>query len=362
MRVTFVLKKILEAHNGCRRGAIKHICNNTKLERHYVSDLLNNRVKAISTEVLYEICKYLHTYHGIDRQQLPGCLFEFEAAGFWSLLADCDVEVCFGVRAMKERTEPRWVNAYDSYLQGVLLRELFSMGHDKLSDLKQHLVRSVSPEIGIEETKQETKELHDEFHAGSGNRALVCLGSVKSNPVSERVIAGLFECQPFETKEVYSPRERRCPIFFEYRRNDPQAKSCHGGLHLTSRRKKSRPGIYYETADGKWEYLPVSDREDAAMVLYAYRPNQGVTEMIMAGFSGRSTGCIALGFPRLADELWPPHYARDDLKLGVFLLRFAFDKESPQRPRGPRTLVEPSSHEVIPLDKEVLQRRLNPTV
>ncbi|MEA1950465.1 MAG: hypothetical protein U9N87_03720, partial [Planctomycetota bacterium] len=120
------------------------------------------------------------------------------------------------------------------------------------------------------------------------------------------------------------------------------------------------PAIHIETAGGKWEYLPTTKSEDAALVLYANHPTKGVTEMILAGFSGRSTGCIALEFPRLANELWAGRYEQDDLKLGVFLLRFKFDRNAPQCPSGSRTIIEHSNCEVIALDKEVIRRRLKP--
>ena len=70
------------------------------------------------------------------------------------------------------------------------------------------------------------------------DRALVCLGSVKSNPVVELVLAELFHCEPFVSQdEVNDPRERNCPIFMRLRDNDPHPASCSVGrvMHRSRR-------------------------------------------------------------------------------------------------------------------------------
>jgi hypothetical protein len=368
------LKRILSERLGTSgRGVIKEICDFTGLERHTVSNLWHNKTKYVSLDTLGQICKYLIESHSVPPSQLPGLLFRFEATGFWQMLVQGHVEICLGVRSEPSRPEPRWMNAYDSYLHGVLLNELFAAGHEHTHDLSQLLVRSFTRQRGGSpalaqaqrrsrtQTQKEASQIYERFRRRRGSRALVCLGSVKSNPVSELIAANAFPkgARPFEPEDrVSNPRQRNCPIYIEYRENDPHPPSCHAGLRQARSRRGSRPGVHFETENGTWEYCPVSAQQDAALVLYVYRADLGTLEMVLAGFSGRATGCMALELRELTDQLWPPNYVHNELNVGVFVLRFEFADAAATAPDEQHTLVKPSCTEVIPLATDVLKRRL----
>ena len=91
------------------------------------------------------------------------------------------------------------------------------------------------------------------FSEAAGDKALVCLGSNKSNPVVEALVAASFGSEPFISQDtIATATKRSCPIFLRYRDNDPQFPSCFGGTRLAKNQASNKPGIYYEKADGGW--------------------------------------------------------------------------------------------------------------
>jgi hypothetical protein len=356
-QVTFRLKKILDDYSEQGHGTIQKMVEATGLERHLVSNLIQGKVRSISWETLALVCQYLHDKHNLDVAELPGSLFGFEAAEFWSMLAKCNVAVTLGVRSV-DRIEPRWVNAYDAYLLGALIKGLFQLGHEEASELGQHLVRSYSTREDLPLVLDESQRVYDMFSGGIGDRAILSLGSVKSNPISERIVAEVFGVRAFESQDgVRSPKHRSCPFYLQFRRRDPQPPSCHGGLKLGSG-KAHLPGVHYETKAGHWEYCPATKTEDAAVVLYSYQPHEGTMQLMLAGFSGRATGAIALQLQRLSLDLWPPNYERQHVKLGAFIIRYEFDEDGKSEDRTNPILIEPKHTTLIRLDEEVLKRRL----
>jgi DNA-binding Xre family transcriptional regulator len=358
-QVTFRLKRVLDEHHAKGHGTITKLVQGTGLERHLVSNLIQGRVHSISWDTLGRICQYLHQECGVLASDLPRLLFGFEASEFWAMIAESKVVIALGVRSL-ERVEPRWVNAYDAYLLGVLLRQLFGLGHEQLSELEQYLVRSGSSEKDLQRTMKDSLEIYQAFCEMSGDRALVCVGSVKSNPVSERVIADVFRTAPFVSQDgVRSAKHRSCPLFVQFRHRDPRSPSCHGGMKLSRTRKQYQPGIHFETKAGGWDYCPSTETEDAALVVYSYRPYEGTMEIVLGGFSGRATGALALELGNLEREVWPPNYVENNLKVGAFIIRFRFNGPEEEEPGAKPILVKPSETEVIRLDTEVLARRLS---
>ncbi len=57
--------------------------------------------------------------------------------------------------------------------------------------MKQTLVWSPG-HIAAEEVRARAHRVHEEFTSSAGDKAMICLGSVKSNPVVEMVIADSF--------------------------------------------------------------------------------------------------------------------------------------------------------------------------
>jgi hypothetical protein len=327
-----------------------------------VSNLIQGRVRSISWDTLARICHYLHNEYAVPVSDLPGLLFGFEAAGFWSMIAESRVTICLGVRRW-DRVEPRWVNAYDAYLLGVVLRQLFALGHEQFSDLEQYLVPSIPTDTAgpaFRRTLDASKDVYQRFCGMTGERGLISVGSVKSNPVSERIIASIFRTDPFVSQgKVRSVQHRRCPFFLHFREEDPKPPSCHAGMHLTRTRSQGQPGIHFETKSGRWECCPTTDRDDAALVVYSYRPHAGPMELVLAGFSGRATGAVALELGSFQGEIWPHNYEMGDLRVGVFIIRFRFNEPAKEEHGFKPILVKPNEWEVIPVDSSVLERRLS---
>jgi len=224
MRYAFRLAELL-GHSPDRRkrpGTIKSIVEHTGLDRHQVASLLKNEAKYIPLEALSRLCDYLIDHGHATADQLPGALFSVQAENFWELLARrSDVEICVGVRQGDGDKTPEnaWIVASDSVLIGELLNGVSTLGgaakHVKKSTvvgepgfgsaevptpdrLQQTLVWSPGI-VAFADARQRAEEVFSGFAEAQGDRALVCIGSVKSNPVVEMVFADAFGCSPFVT-------------------------------------------------------------------------------------------------------------------------------------------------------------------
>ncbi len=374
MRYSFRLAELLGHVPDPRKrpGTIKAIVEYTGLDRHQVSALLKNEVKYIPLQALSRLCDYLIEHGHVAPDQLPGALFAVEAEDFWELLARRKrLELCVGVRREEKGAESAWVVAADSVLLGELLNGVSTLGgtaKQRFSGdgtpkphpeyLKQSLVWS--PGQGDDqEIKLRAQNVFDEFHASAGDKALVCLGSVKSNSVVELVLANAFGCEPYQSQDnVASAQERRCPIYLRYRGNDPTIESCSGGVQLAANHPSDTPGIYYETKSGEWQVCPWDEPEqDAAFVFYVHRESQGCLEMCLAGFSGRSTRLLAKTLATRAQDFWPPIYKSHGLQVGAFIVQYTLSQQHDRRRDMLRTDLSATT-KVIPIDEEVLARRI----
>ena len=120
-------------------------------------------------------------------------------------------------RATKSWPEGAWVVASDSVLLGELLNGVSTLGgtakhQDKLQSpeasrpdspqpehLKQSLVWSPG-QVSPREVIARAREVYEQFCGPGSDKALICLGSMKSNPVAELILANAFGCEPFESK------------------------------------------------------------------------------------------------------------------------------------------------------------------
>jgi len=418
MRLSF---RLAELHNYTpdpkkRPGVIKTICDYTGLDRHQVAALLRNEVKHIPLDALSRLCDYLVEKGLAPADKLPGALFAVEAEHFWELLARRRrLELCVGVRRGDAVNWPdgAWVVAADSVLMGELLSGVSNLGGSALlrgaayppmaaSDvaaevlaasspaltatpaspltgavptistsvrsevlqpklLKQSLVWSPVSGKQVDEGER-SRQIYNDFIDSPGDKALVCLGTTKSNPVSEYVLSSAFNLTPFESQdEVAEPGHRGCPIYVRYRATDPHPKSSWGGLSLSRWEATEVPGIYYEQANGKWRCLPCDTKgHDAAFVFYAYRESQGWLEMALGGFSGLATRLLARTLMTRAEEFWPAEDVGAGLRIGAFVVRYTFAPGEEQMLDLLRTDLVANT-EITKLDPAVLLRRLNPS-
>jgi len=363
-----------------RPGTIKAIVEYTGLDRHQVAALLKNEVKYIPLKALSRLCDYLIEHGHTTADQLPGALFAVEPENFWEMLARRRrLVVCMGVRRdiENQNLDTAYVVASDSVLAGEILNGVTTLGGtaklNKLNEdpeapqktgaftqpehLKQMLVWSPG-QTSEANLKSQSAQSYREFSDSSGDKALVCLGSTKSNPVVEIVMANSFGCEPFVTQdEIATPSERSCPFFFRYRDSDPHPESCVGGLKLAKDSKDLPPGIYYENAEGKWVQANAGKRsQHVALVYYIYRESQGRLEMALGGFSGRATRLLARALATRAEDFWPPTYVGQGIAVGAYLIEFNVGNEK-ENDILRTDLV--ATTKVIPICESALERRLS---
>jgi hypothetical protein len=383
MRYSFRLAELLGHVPDPRKrpGTIKAIVEYTGLDRHQVAALLKNEVKYIPMQALSRLCDYLIEYGYVSGDQLPGALFAVEPEHFWELLARRRrLEICLGVRRGEEDEWPAgaWVVASDSVLLGELLNGVSTLGgtakhlrREKGSEysvggliphpehLKQSLVWSPG-QVPLEEVITRARGVYDDFCSPGSDQALICVGSMKSNPVSELILAEAFGCEPFVSVDtIEHPHQRACPFFLRYRVEDPHPPSCAGGVRLSQHDTSAAPGIYYENKDQSWEYCGWDKPEhDTAFVFYIHRESQGRLEMVLGGFSGRATRLLAKTLATGAEGFWPPIYSHHGIQVGAFIVKYTFSEEEVPQPDMLQTDLMAATT-IIPLDHEVIARRLD---
>lgn len=350
MQYSFRLAELLGHVPDPRRrpGTIKAIVEYTGLDRHQVAALLKNEVKYIPLKALSRLCDYLIEHGHCNADQLPGALFAVEPENFWEMLARRRrLIMCVGVRKDVEDDSPdvSYVVASDSVLMGELLNGVTTLGgtaqlkRESASGddsnrvphpehIKQMLVWSPG-QIENSNMISQAEQKYREFSDASGDKALVCLGSTKSNPLCEIVMATSFGCDPFVSQDnVDEPGQRSCPVFFRYRDTDPRHASCAGGLSLAKGQNKLEPGIYYENAEGKWVSAGSNKKGyHVGMVFYVHRESQGRLEMALGGFSGRATRLLASALATRAEDFWEPTYVGQGMAVGIFLIEFNVGNE-----------------------------------
>jgi len=389
MRYSFRLAELLGHSPDPRRrpGTIKAIVEHTGLDRHQVAALLKNEVKYIPLMALSRLCDYLIENGYCSADSLPGALFSVEPENFWELLARRRrLELCVGVRRPDNRDslDGAWVVASDSMLLGELLNGVSTLGGTSKhwgvggsltrdarttgevphpEHLRQTLVWSPGQDTFAEVTAQ-ANEVYEEFSEASGDRALVCLGSTKSNPAVEVILSRVFGCEAFKTQdEVGDPKTRSCPFFLRYRNDDPHPPSCMAGLKLSANSNNIKPGIYFETESGKWDVCDWDlETRDAAFVFYIHREPQGRLEMALGGFSGRSTRLLAKFLATRAEELWPPVFSGEGLSIGAYIVQFQIAQQEQPKERDVIRTELAATSKVIPLAASVIQKRIEAIV
>ena len=376
MRYEFRLAELL-GHTPDRKkrpGTIKNIVEYTGLDRHQVASLLKNEAKYIPLEALSRLCDYLVEHGYASADQLPGALFAVKPEHFWELLARRRrLEICVGVRRPEQTDTPdtAWVVASDAVLLGEMLSGVTTLGGtDKLarsmqqprSDLPTHpelLKQTLVWSPGVvpqNEAIERATSIYEDYKAATGDRALICLGSVKSNPVVELVFAETFGATPFESQDnIGRASERPCPFFLRYRDHDPHPSCASAGMQLSKHDKAELAGIYYEQADGTWAY---AGGQDTALVFYIYRESLGRLEMVLSGFSGRATRLLARTLSNRGEDFWPPVLQTDYLQVGAYIVQYK-PSEEPEAPFDILRTDLVSAPTITPLPVEALRRRLS---
>jgi hypothetical protein len=249
--------------------------------------------------------------------------------------------------------------------------------------------------------KHDAERVYQALHAPAGGdsaaadgeaigHVALLLGTLKSNPACELATARTFGAVPWATHGrstrssagtadlVATAAERAVPFFIRYRDSsnstmvDPLIPSCYAGDRLCRDKVKcgknsTVPGIYYETEGGVWECAPWTDDRDAALVLYDYDRINGDVEVTLGGFSSRATLLLADHLEQIADALIPepldgqnskaPGWVTNQRAVGAFVIEFRIDTAATAE-RGDRMPTAAKAPDIIPLDANVLGRRL----
>lgn len=376
---------------------VRKLAEHMELSKYQLELLVKNKWKALKQETLSRICDYLVTEGLVNPADLPHVLFGRAPSAFWQMLCERErIITCMGYR--QDEFRDRVVIAADAQLQANVLycmtqasareeeksrtkktppREEETPRGGRLSATGTRSAQRMPPIIDPwlvrtwerkERSKDaevivETNDFYERFTRKEGDRALVCFGSIKSNPVIERVIASSFMgAVPFQSQDdLSSEHGRSCPFLFAYREFDPKPTSVCGGLQLSGDKGLCAPGIHYATLVGEnedWLHLPWTEPEhDAALVFYRFIRSQGRFELVLGGFSGRGTKFLAKLIRDRQEMLdfWPPTVSTGDVDLGTFVVRF---QEKPSTSGEPQMVPEFNDYQVIPLKADVLLRRM----
>ena len=381
MRYSFRLAELLGHVPDPRKrpGTIKSIVEYTGLDRHQVAALLKNEVKYIPLKALSRLCDFLIEHGHCSADKLPGALFSIEPENFWELLARRNrLQLSLGVRRELDQDNPDvcYVVASDSVLLGEILNGVTTLGgtahyresgqmgdtNSTLVPRPEHVKQSLvwSPgQAAQEEVLERANSVYEEFSESSSDKALVCIGSTKSNPVVELILASAFGCEPYQTQDTVNKAiDRKVPFFIRYRDQDPQPPSCVGGTQLSQTEKAEKPGIYYEDAKGKWVHVSwEGPGQDAAFVFYIHRESHGRLEMTMGGFSGRGTRLLASTLARRGEDFWPPVYEGQGIQVGAYIIQYSVSKDQHQAKDILRTELTGDMN-VIPISGEAIDRRM----
>lgn len=379
MRYAFRLAELL-GHTPDRRkrpGTIKSIVEHTGLDRHQVASLLKNEAKYIPLEALSRLCDYLIDHGYATAEQLPGALFAVNAENFWEMLARRgDIEIVVGVRQSESNQAPEgaMVVASDSVLVGELLNGVSTLGgaakHHGVGEaengtpdlvpmpnrIQQTLVWSPG-QVTLDDARQRAAEVFEGFVEAQGDRGLVGIGSVKSNPTVELVFSDAFGCTPFVTEDdIDDVSARSCPFFLRYRDNDPKPEGASAGMRLSKNEDAPEPGFYYEKDDGTWAYAGGKNK-DTALVFYLFREALGRLDMVLSGFSGRATRLLAKTLAIRGEEFWPPVYHEGGLQVGAYLVQYENTEGKPSRDD---LLYNPGgAAKIMPLSSQAISRRIS---
>ncbi|MCC9641825.1 helix-turn-helix transcriptional regulator [Rhodopirellula sp. JC740] len=377
MRYAFRLAELL-GHTPDRRkrpGTIKAIVEHTGLDRHQVASLLKNEAKYIPLDALSRLCDYLIDQGHATADQLPGALFAVNAENFWEQLARrSDIEIVVGVRQAEGSDSPEnaMVVASDSVLVGELLNGISTLGgvakhigegsesssaaSVPMPDrIQQSLVWSPG-QVTLEDARARATEVFEGFTDAQGDRGIVCIGSVKSNPAVELLFSDAFGCTPFVTEDdVDDVSARSCPFFLRYRDNDPKPGAASAGMRLSKNLDAPEPGFYYEKDDGTWEYAG-GQGKDTALVFYLFYEALGRLDMVLSGFSGRATRLLAKTLAIRGEEFWPPVYHESGVQVGAFLVQYDDAESKPSR--DDLLYNTGGAAKIMPLSREAIARRM----
>jgi hypothetical protein len=367
MELFLRLGEILQINETNSHGKITEIARRTGLKRGQVAALIHNKDKRISKDALGRVVGYIIEEGLASDNELLGILFGRRPNYFWTLLSTPQrYDICMGSRQNLHCFDEVTVAA-DNQLQSTLIRRITGNRHrgwntcpagrlDNEHTIETRCVLAPTPKgENLSRVQKDARDYYRKFQMIQESKALIALGTVKSNLVGGLSTAvGFRNRRPFCSQDnIEWAKNRSCPFLVMYRPEDPQPPSVCGGVQLSRYERGHAPGIYYETPHGEWKGCVWSQESDAAVVYYRHQKSFGQLDVVLGGYSARGTRCLA-DFLDHSDshKLWPPSYSDGSLELGVFVLQFRFRGKS-SGGHGPEF-----STDVIRLDPAVLRHRV----
>jgi hypothetical protein len=374
MKIQLRAASLLGLHDH-QHVSLSGLAEEMHLSRFQLSHFLDPTSPQISKSSLEAVCKYLVDHGRVRLDDMFQRLFAVEPESIWPLLASRQhLNFLVGVRKAKSGGFEQFVVAADAVLQSVMVNQLMGCAACQSVEAKavaeRHPRQVIDSQLvlswgasGVPEAavQQEAKRYVAQCVHGQSNSATVCVGSIKSNPACDPLLARGFRRARAFMSEDQSRRlaDRSCPFFMMYRSDDPHPPSCWGGTRLAKDDAHTAPGIYYARPDGGWDCAPCGVQDDAALVYYYFHKARQNLMAVWAGYTGRSTRLLAEMLREgQAERFWPPAVDNAHASVGAFVVRFALRPRRKSdslrlRPRGVRG--EP---EVIALSEEVLTPRV----
>ncbi len=373
MRIRLCVEHLLGLDRE-RHIAVSQLADAMGVTRHQLLHLLDNDAPQINRRVLEAVCEYLVGHGRVAPEDLFQQVFALELGAFWPMLAGRQrIELNLGVRWQREKGQDQQVMAADSVLQSVLVNRLTGVtaeNREHKAQLQHHAQQVISSQLALswgyagssmKAIQATTRSLFKQFVRQNNDKAIVCLGSIKSNPVCDLAIArGFRHAKEFQSEDgVASGQQRSCPFVMIYRNDDPHPPSCWGGRRLCKSDRHPQPGISYERAPGDWHHVAATESEDVALVYYRYLKGPQNLEMVLAGYTGRSTRCVAeMLRTGAAGDFWPPAVDTTQVAMGAFVVKFGYRRRRKSEGINVRSHDLWTDTEVITLSKECLESRL----
>ena len=367
MQIKFNLKKVLVQHGLAKHGIKGRLANDLGIHRHTVRKLINGDVESISLKILSDLCQWLQARGDVPAEVLPQALFDFRPDALWSAVARTKI-VRIYLGEYQQIGDPApirlWINRRDSVVAAAIVEALHTCAKE---GVKPPIVHSeyvpfsfanqtpVTKEEHFEEDTHRAKRMFKQTRAQGMSATRILVGSQYVNYLVECYFADLFGAVPFKPPG----RKPVMPIYMRFRDANSSMQSCFGGLAAppgSNDGDGSAPGMYYLDEKNRWVCCPwVRRQEDSGLVTVLRDPGAGLIEIVMFGFSGRATACMATEVVRKPQPFWPPYFHWQGRELGVYICKFKF---SPDDSRDAHDVCLAKPTDIVPLDAKVLARYL----
>jgi hypothetical protein len=357
--------------------------------RHTIGEILRNKAKNPSLNVLDKICGYLID-NGVPFEILPGALLGFKPATIWKSISQLK-RVAFYVGMyvhIQENKQPgpahMTVARHDATAEAkikLLLTRRAELG-DLIPSMKtRHVPFQFHPATikvdgdWFEADKRYARDIFEDMLKRGFHESSIILGSQRVNYIVEYLVAELFGCVPFQSIN----KKPKVPFYLCYRDFDRRVPSCFGGMENRPAVKgPKKSGIWYLDNKGKWQLDEWQmDRSGAGIIITIRQMDSMV--MALFGLSGRSTNAICNELIVHPEKFWIGNdedktagskrscsknktdgniVSRHNKEIGVYICKVKFTRPSGDGGSWTEKDYEGDEVEVKPLARSMLDKYL----